>query len=155
MVKRLTALLLCSLFVTGSALIAEDVKENVKSESTSKRKVYNKRRNGNGKYEKKTETVVATEDTYEQARGSRYTGSSCSTGGCKVNGCNKGNCGHRHHSHACRESNCGVCTRKSIPNKPCCEKAVTVRAEPCLHKHVEYSWTCPATYTEAPCNPCD
>lgn len=148
MVKRLNALLLCSLFITGSALIAEEAM--VKTETTKKSR-YAKNRNGKAA---KTETVVATEDTYSQGRGTRYAGSSCSRGGCEVKSCNRGGCG-THREHACRQPNCGVCTRKAIPNKPCCEKAVTVRTEPCLHKHVEYSWTCPVDYQEAPCNPCD
>lgn len=149
MVKKLTALLLSALFITGAALAAkEEMAADTVADKPAKRQRYSRTRkssNGNS-----GEVVVATEDTYTQSRGhnhGRYNGGSCSTGSCGVR---KASC----HSHACKEGNCGVCSRKEIPNKPCCEKAVTVRTEPCLHKHIEYSWTCPVDYTETACPSC-
>lgn len=147
MVKKLTALLFSALFITGAALAA---KEDVAADATETKKTSRYSRNRKNKENgNKGEVVVATEDTYSRDghRHGRYNGGSCSTGACGVK---KASC----HSHACRESNCGVCSRKDIPNKPCCEKAVTVRTEPCLHKHVEYSWTCPVDYTETACPTC-
>jgi len=157
MVKKLTALLFCALFITGAALAADTDVETVdtmknESKSNKRSRSYRKNKKNEAKVNE-GETVVATEDVYTRGR---YNGGSCSTGTCGQKSCNTGRCGRRHesHSHACREGNCGVCSRKAIPNKPCCEKAVTVRTEPCLHKHVEYSWTCPVDYTETACPTC-
>jgi len=148
MVKKLTALLICALFVTGAVLADKDMTaaeetKPMKSETNGngkKRGRYNRSKKAGVVYE--TDTVVS---------GGRYAGSSCSTGGCRT-----GKCGQASHMHnRCNEKErCGHCSVARIPQKPCCEKAVTVRAEPCLHKQVQYSWSCPATYAEAPCEVC-
>lgn len=154
--KKLTALLLCALTITGAALAAkEDVASDVATSETKSTRKSRSSRNGrkttassenNGQWTGPvTDTVVS--GGYERRHG-HYHGGSCSTGAC---GSSKPSCGNK---HACRERNCGQCHRAAIPPKPCCEKAVTVRTEPCLHKQVQYSWTCPVDYTETNCPTC-
>ena len=154
MVKKLTALLLCALF-TGAAFAADDmVKEETKSSKRSNR--YNRNKN-NGENKAAATTVVTDEIVSPRHVHGRYEGRSCSNGSCGVKSCNTCNTGRRH-SHACEDKSCGHCYRKEamIPPKPCCEKAVTVYTQPCLHKQTEitYNWTCPVEYTEAACPTC-
>jgi hypothetical protein len=150
MVKKLTALLFCALFITGAALAAKEEmadndmgaepKSTTKVKSTTRKTRYSRQRNNETKFVGPETDIVVSGGGYR----SGYRGS-CNKGGCST---------YRHHPHACRESNCGRCSREAIPEKPCCEKAVTVRTEPCLHKHIQYSWTCPVDYSETECPTC-
>jgi hypothetical protein len=150
MVKKLTALLFGALLITGSALAESkaDMSETKKTGRYSR----NRKSNGDAKGGYVAETTV-TDEVVSSGRG-RYNGGSCSTGSCRAKSCNTCNTGRHSHSHACKDNNCGHCHRAQLPPKPCCEKAVTVYTEPCLHKQIEYSWTCPVEYTATNCPTC-
>lgn len=156
--KKLTALLLCALTITGAALAA-DVAASAAAVNSETKSATRKNNNRYSRNRKQTEPKQAdnvqwtgpVNDTVVSGGGYRHNhgdrGSSCSTGSCGVKKASS-------NSHACKSRECGQCHRAEIPAKPCCEKAVTVYTEPCLHKQVQYSWTCPVEYAETNCPTC-
>lgn len=132
--KKLSILLL-ALLVTGAVVAQGDVAETSATKAKQTRANRAAKKNG-GEAANSNETAAIVTDSY--SRGPRERG--CATGSCHTREV-------RHHEHSCRTHNCGVCHEAKIPAKPRCTKAVEVTEEPCLHKQVAYSWTCPVGTT--------